>query len=555
MNLLQVTRAPHEAAVDARRLSASATVSRHGDVIEVMGSRPLTSGDALDVQGQLYLLRPTGFHVVAAKSLKCGPLLFESEHEATIDYDLATGEVDVTLEQAGAVALRTAANSDVRRDDEIVESRTRDDGMRSFDLPAGRHELRVAPPGADDLSRVAGALRAAWAGALQPSDPTPGLKSDAPELAGQWRFERPGDSSVLTHVLKLADLDGDRVDEILLGSADNILRCFDSGGDLKWKFEADEQIASAWTGDLRGDGAVRVLVATGRGATGGKSKAAVYILDAAGKQEASIPYPASSIGTVAALDIDGDGVKEIIAATHDWKIHAMRLDGEIVWTTPDYSRGPNNLKIHDVTGDGRAEIISTTTHRTNFYDHKGSRVFHVWSPGPGLAFGDLDADRAAEVVVGSFRGHVRLASYASGVTEGQIKPTWTFDTGAPVLGVKLADLDGSGSGEVLACSRNNIVYAFNMDGTIRWTRSLGDGVRALEIANLDGRGLTEIVCGTDAGQVFVLSADGAVIAQGRAPGFVRFIAVSKTDADSAPLIVAATDGPGLYALKWTPPRP
>ena len=555
MNLLQCTRAPHEDAVDAKRLTRKAAVLRHNDEIEVLGSGPLTGDKALAVEAQLYLLHSAGFNLAGATALSCGTLLFESQNDATVDCDLVAGKVRVGLKRAGEVALLAAANGEVRRNGELLKSRVREDGLLSFELPVGQHDLRVPPLDDKHLAVIERTLQAAWARSQAPTDPTPGLKSDAPEIAELWQFKNPSDSPVQTHALTLGDLDGDGIDEILMGSADNVLRCFDGDGRLLWKYETDEWVCSVWVGDLDGDGSTRILVGTGRrlDRRGDQdSKAALLILDAKGQQQTRIPYPAGSIETVTGLDIDGDGVKEIIAGSHDWQLSAVRLDGQQVWSTYDYSRGPTNLQTYDVTGDGKPEIISTTTHRTNFYNLEGNHLFHLWSPGPGLAFGDSDGDHITEIAVGSVRGHVRLASYVAESKKGQeIEPTWTFDTGAPVEVIRMADLDGSGSDEILACSRNNLVYAFGADGRILWTRSLGDGVRALEVAYLDGGDTPQIICGTDAGQVFVLAPDGTVITWGAVPGLVRFVAVDDKNGKATPQIIAATDGPGLYALKWT----
>ncbi len=565
MSLLQCTAAPHTEAVDARRLAPSAVALRGGaGEYEVLGSRPLMDSDELEVAGELYWLHSDGFSVLAGTALTCGTRLFESEDSVTMECDLRRGRARVDVKEDTRLALLTGPGGEVRCDGRLLQTRLRNDGLLSFEVPAGEHRVRFPALAAAQLVPIQRALGAAWERAEVPPTPPPGLQADAPEMAELWRWDSQGDTRTRTRVLLHADLDGDGRDELLVGTEDQVLRCFDGKGKLLWDFTTEQRLCSAWVGDLRGDGELAILVGTGNAAGGHASAtlgAAIYILDVQGNETARIPSPASpeddSFGSrigalecILGLDTDGDGIKEIIVSSSNWYVFSLRLDGEMMWAAADYARGPSNLQTHDITGDGKQEIVSTTLFQTNVFSLDGHRLFTVGTAGPGLAVGDVDGDGVVEVASGSLKGQVSLAKY-EGTSDGSgIEPVWSFDTGSPVEALGLGDLTGDGSEQILACSRNSIVYAFNADGSILWTRALGEGVRALKVVDLDGDGTPEIICGTAAGQVFVLSGNGNILAQAQVAGLVRFVAVADIDGDGRLEVIAVTDGPGLYAVRW-----
>ncbi|MGD9495810.1 MAG: hypothetical protein AB7Y46_05840 [Armatimonadota bacterium] len=572
MNLLQCTTAPHDDAVGARAYGpTSATVRSPDGEIRLLGSRPLVGADGLAVDAQLYAVGPEGFTLVAGRALRCGRLLFGSDRPVTVDCDLVRGRATVEAEAPCRVTLACGDAGEARLGAQRMGGVTWEGGALTVRVPAGEHRLAFPPPPAETLEQVAAALARAWLESSVPPPTQPGLQSDAPQMAELWSFRPGGDGAAETRLLAQADVTGDGQPELLLGAEDNRLRCLDSDGALVWEFEAPGPVCSVWAGDLLGDGETKLVVGTGT-FPHAKPGEDIFILDAAGRQVGRIPSPTTpatanehwgatpgAIEVIGAIDVDGDGVREIIAGSTNMHMYCLRPNGEQVWEILNYAHSPNNLQFVDVDGDGTPEIVCTTNYwETNVYTLAGAQLFRVKGQGPGLAVADIDADGVTEFVTGSLKGPVAVTRYDPMLEFTDFlhqlpgiwapEPQWLLDTGANIDALRLADLTGDGSTKIVACSRNSIVYALNPDGSVHWARSLGDAVRALEVADLDGDGSPEVLAGNDSGQVFALSASGETIAQARVHGLVQFVRAQDLEGDGVAEVLVATDGPRLSAF-------
>lgn len=138
----------------------------------------------------------------------------------------------------------------------------------------------------------------------------------------------------------------------------------------------------------------------------------------------------------AVVDLDGDGIKEIVFPSYDGRVHAFWLDKSehhswpysVASSTEGFHRFASEAAVADLDGDGRAEIIFTTwtqkgsaqnghLHILNYRGellHKialpPSRGSSSWDGGlaaPTLA--NIDSDDDLEVVVST--GHAGIVAY------------------------------------------------------------------------------------------------------------------------------------------------
>jgi hypothetical protein len=174
--------------------------------------------------------------------------------------------------------------------------------------------------------------------------------------------------------------------------------------------------------------------------------------------------PSDGESSPALADLNGDNRNELIYATADGIVHAIRPDGSEL---PGWPVHGDSLPLHS---GGRAfksgEVPTTTSY--------GSMLASV-------AVGDLDRDGSPEVVAADMEGRVyawnahgqllwkREANPAySGkplqpfvnVRHGKQNRTQHGFVGSPVL----ADLDGNGTLEVVAANMDRHVYAWNAAG-------------------------------------------------------------------------------------------
>ncbi len=173
-------------------------------------------------------------------------------------------------------------------------------------------------------------------------------------------------------------------------------------------------------------------------------------------------------------DINGDGLKEIIAGGKDGKLHVVNADGTIRWTASTGKPIQSSPAAGDLDGDGDMEVVVTAGGEVGYtsggvyaYNHDGT-------------------------------------------------PLWTFPTPAGIFSTPaLGDLDGDGKMEVAFGCWDHYIYLLNSNGTQRWRHHNADTIwSSPALADLDGDGDLEIITGADyhpGGYIYVFDKDGAVL--------------------------------------------
>ncbi len=221
-------------------------------------------------------------------------------------------------------------------------------------------------------------------------------------------------------------------------------------------------------------------------------------------------------------DVNGDGRMEILFAQHTHMLNGgdfcmlscltmMDLDGNILWQwgEPDRGRGvvPSDMavQIHDVNGDGKAEVVCCRNFEICILDGATGELIHsAPTPEPGpmatwLKEDDLfripgDCVSFADLRGIGRRGDIMVKDRYSNVTayDENLNRLWRFhgNTGhfpAP------ADIDGDGRDEVM------IGYTMvDDDGTALWRIEVADHQDAIAIAPIDparGEPLIALACG------------------------------------------------------------
>ena len=270
----------------------------------------------------------------------------------------------------------------------------------------------------------------------------------------------------------LADLDGDGCCEILLGDQSGWMNCFSGDGKRLWRLKIDDYQVSAaafikdpsgypdkiiygtendhvvavspqgellWVAqqngqfgrtaptaaDLDGDGDYEVGVIT----SFNNPDSRLWVFDA---NDGSIHWTAKlnlhGYPAVAMGDIDGDGQNEVVVANRSDTVYCFNGDGMERWSI--YTGG-NSIAwtpaIADVTGDGRCEVIASTTHSNErgkawfVINDQGALLGEYALPGGGPfapLVADLDQDGRLDILVaGIDAGIVRCVTFG-GKTDG-----------------------------------------------------------------------------------------------------------------------------------------
>lgn len=230
-----------------------------------------------------------------------------------------------------------------------------------------------------------------------------------------------------------------------------------------------------------------------------------------------------AISAPVVIDLTGDGIPEVIvnfACDDGWTRGVVRAysgdGGALVWEATDAARqvnGRTGIAAADLDGDGLGEIVAVrvpSSNRVIAFDHDGSVLWeavgtdgvtpHTVSFGNGApTIADLDGDGSPEIIIGAvvYDATGRLLwERDGGGTEG----TNSGYTGGIAA---VADIDLDGAPEIVTGRR-----AYEADGTPIWTATVPDGYPA--IAQFDGDPQPEIVL-VASGSVYLLDGlDGSV---------------------------------------------
>lgn len=147
--------------------------------------------------------------------------------------------------------------------------------------------------------------------------------------------------------------------------------------------------------------------------------------------------------------------------------------------------GGNALRLHDLDGDGRREIVTASA--TSVYAHSGAGALLWQRAGQGgndLAVGQMDADPSLEVATTDGK--------VLDVASGTVQCTWGQGFG---FRIEAIDFDSDGKDELVFALSWSFVYAFDVDTCLpKWSMS-NFNTGAIAIGDGNGDGTPELLIG------------------------------------------------------------
>jgi hypothetical protein len=238
----------------------------------------------------------------------------------------------------------------------------------------------------------------------------------------------------------------------------------------------------------------------------------------------SHPGPAGNL----VADVNGDGIPDLVGLD-------FNDDGYLVGVNTVLGNGdgtfrpgahfafgiePNTVTLGDFNGDGKVDLVTTTSNRLNVFlgngDGSFTPAFSTALPHDlnNVRVADLNRDGKLDLVVLSYRSN--LLSVLLGNGDGSFQQPVEFDSGlvSPSL-VGVGDFNGDGIPDLVVGqgagdpSRVSVLLG-NGDGSFQAPRlsSVGIPLSGVRSADLHGDGFDDLIASTAAGMVQVFAGNG-----------------------------------------------
>ncbi len=302
--------------------------------------------------------------------------------------------------------------------------------------------------------------------------------------------------------------------------------------------------------DLDGDGVNEVVV--------GGSDSLLHVFSLDGTELSGFPYATGNwiIGAPAIGDIDNDGDLEVVVTSRDRKIHVIQHDGSGTALIEASSYLMGTPALDDLDNDGDLEIVATSysyevmvVHHDGTYMENFPVIVDDGRMSTGVSIADLDGDGSKDIILGTWSDEV----YAYNLS-GELLSGFPIDLGRNVAAPPVVvDIDGNGSLEILVGQDAGIFNAIGHDGSVLWTHQLSSAsIRtAAAVCDFDGNGTMEIVYTTLDGNINVVDYEGNPLTgwpQDLGSSCYSSPVISDLDGDEIPEIIVGSNSSELYVF-------
>jgi len=274
------------------------------------------------------------------------------------------------------------------------------------------------------------------------------------------------------------------------------------------------------------------------------------------------------VDRIAIADGNGDGAAELILGNNQWGdiVGIRRSNGQVLYRMYNPEHGTMAVAAGDVDGDGVPEVIwgagATSSGADVLFTASAATQTIKWrSPDLdgeyGGAVADLDGDGKLELIVkmtqsesGYAGGIIQVYDLATRVLKASVGPTNRY-SGPTYSRVTVAQMDGDAALEIIVLGSSSIYVFDGVTLNLEYQSPYGAAfsMAAVYAGNIDSDATTEIVVGTNDQKVEVLNGASSFI-QWSSPaldGYVTDIAVADLDHDGVQEIVVTTTA-GVYVF-------
>ncbi len=351
-----------------------------------------------------------------------------------------------------------------------------------------------------------------------------------------WQYQiNTGYDNSPKAIAPIPDISGDGIDDVIICSEDNFVRCFNGNasgsGDILW--ETDIYSGNIYTQnslniieDLDADGYDDVVVGTTGGdrairAISGKTGEFIWAYFSNQYGDGGWIYQVDAI-----FDYNNDGITDVLAATGGdgspsgpQRIFCIDgTNGIPIWDY--YAAGPkfSVIGIQDVNNDGTPDVLAGASN-SNETDGKvfgidganGSQLWEFTTDGSSVwalsQVDDVNGDGIEDVVAGDFSGNY----YCFDATNGSVLWSGSIGTCLILRFEKLEDVNSDGHPDIAIAhsSIDNAIVIDGYTGSNIWIHPVADQPWVVDkIADISGDGINDVIVGTLFGSNFGYFLDG-----------------------------------------------
>jgi PKD repeat protein len=324
-------------------------------------------------------------------------------------------------------------------------------------------------------------------------------------------------------VASLSDINNDWIDDVIVCSEDDYVRCFngnsDGIADILWEHEiyagsVYSQKGLTITQDLDDDGYQDVIVGAAWGARliraiSGKTGQTIWTHDTHEYGDGGWVYQVDC-----RYDYDGDGVFDVLATTGDdssdtgpKRVYCLNgVDGTSIWEYFLGGPGFSVIGVEDFTGDGQTDVVAGASNEAETqgyaYGLNGVTGAFEWSfTATGTSvwaleqIDDITGDDIADVIIGDFYGNI----YGLDATNGNQEYTTSVGSYTIISRFdKLDDVNGDDHPDILPGHFGTSAHVIDgQTGNFIWSHPVADKPTVVSrIADVSGDGVNDVLVGT-----------------------------------------------------------
>ena len=216
-------------------------------------------------------------------------------------------------------------------------------------------------------------------------------------------------SQVINSSPRIADLDGDGSNEVIVGSTDKRVYVFNRDGAQRWVYPTGDMVLSTPAiGEIDpASPGLEIVVGSG--------DRYVYLLDNGGNLIWRRPTGWIVRSSPIIADLDGDQSPEIIIGSDDDKVWAWHTDGKLVsgWPAATGADILSSPRVGDVDNDGRLDVIVGSDDAKVWAWHADGSLINGWPRSMNLSIkgapllANLDDDATLEVAAADLSGTIQ----------------------------------------------------------------------------------------------------------------------------------------------------